>query len=323
MQNPPKYILDSVRRAVDAGTLRNPDGSRLDAIQTMAFARQLEFIERQTYDIEYPELRGRDFVPVDSSIPAGARTFTYRQWNRVTYAKLVANYANDFPRVMSFGKEFTHKAETYGNSYGYSIQDLREAALLGVSLDTMGSQVAKEGHEIALDNLIAFGIPQAGLSGILNHPNVATVTLTTGTWASATTDQILEDLRMLAQSVVDRTMQTRSPNRLLMDTTSYGRLQKPVGADYGDTIMSVFLRSNPHIKSIDQWIKLNTAAPDGGPMLVCYDASPRTLQLKILLEFMQHPPQQENLDFKVLCESRYGGVVFYNPLAMSYATNHG
>jgi hypothetical protein len=317
MKNPPKYIVDAVERAKAQGFLK------LDAIQTMAFARQLEVIETETYDIEHPELRARDFIPEDNSVPAGARTFTYRQWNRVTWAKLVSNYANDFPRVQSFGKEFTHKAETFGNSYGYSIQDLREAALLGLSLDTMGSQVAREGHEISLDNLAAFGIPQAGLSGFLNHPNVTTVTLTTGTWSTATTDQILEDLRMFAQSIVTRTLQTRQPNKILLDPASYGILQRPVGADYGDTIMSVFLRNNPYIKSIDPWVKLDTAAPDGGPLAVCYDMSPRTLKLKILMEFTQHPPQQENLDFKVLCESRYGGVVVYNPLAISYAHNHG
>jgi hypothetical protein len=109
---------------------------------------------------------------------------------------------------------------------------------------------------------------------------------------------------------------------MLLDQVAYGRLQKPVGADYGDTILSVFLRSNPYIKTVEQWVKLDTAASDGGPLLICYPKNPRVLKLKILQEFLQYPPQLTMLEYVVPCESRAGGVVIYDPLAISYANNH-
>jgi hypothetical protein len=309
-----KKFLDAAKAVVVAGLI-----AFKDAIETMAFARELEHIEAQTYDIEYPELQARKFLPVDNSVPEGVETITYRQWDRVTMAKVIANYANDFPRVHALGREFTHKCVSMGNSFGYTVQDLRAAALLGRPVDGMLANIAREGHEIAIDNIAANGLPEVGFPGFLNHPNVPIVTLTTGTWATATVDQILEDLRMLAQSIVTRTKQTRAPNTILLPTELYGLLQKPCGANYGDTIMSVFLRSNPYIKSIEQWVKLDTAGADGGPRIVCYQKDPKVVKLQILKEFTQHAPQLMGLEFITHCESRAGGVVCYNPLAISYS----
>jgi hypothetical protein len=313
-----KIFLDTVRR------LQSEDAelARMDATASMAFARQLEFIESQTYDIEYPDNMARKFIPVDNSTPAGVNTITYRQWDKKTTAKVVANYSKDWPTVSMSGREFSHKAESFGNSYRYSVQDLRAAALLNIPLDSSLGQVARDGHENLLDDVALFGLPEVGFPGFCNHPNVPSVTLTTGTWASATTDQILEDLRMLAQAAVTRTYGIRKPNTILLDQTSYGRLQKPVGADYGDTIMSVFLRSNPYIKTIEQWVKLDTAASDGGPLIICYPKDPRVLKIKVLMEFTQYAPQLQNLEYVVNCESRAGGTIIYDPLAISYASNH-
>jgi hypothetical protein len=313
-----KQFVDAAKQAIaDLGL-------KLDAVQTMAFARQLEVIESTMYEVEYPALKARSFLPVKNSFPAGARTITYRMWNRITTAKLLADGgAGDLPKVMAFGSEHSHNTAGFGNHYSYTVQDIREAAMLGMPVDTALQQAAVEGHEIAIDNCAAFGIPEVGMPGFVNHPNVPIVTLTTGTWASATTDQILEDLRMLAQSVVTRTLQSRAPNAMILPTELYGILQRPVGADYGSTIMSVFLAKNPYIKTIDQWVKLDTAGADAGPRIICYEKNPMLLELQVLLEFTQHAPQLNDLEFKVICESRVGGFVLRNPYSMSYADNAG
>jgi hypothetical protein len=40
------------------------------------------------------------------------------------------------------------------------------------------------------------------------------------------------------------------------------------------------------------------------------------------MEFTQYAPQLQMLEYVVPCESRAGGTVIYDPLAISYASNH-
>ena len=82
----------------------NPDltnvqkSDQLDAAESVFFARQLEAIKSQTYDIRYPELRSRLFVPVSNEAGAGATSVTYRQFNRAGRAKIIG--ANAFYHII-------------------------------------------------------------------------------------------------------------------------------------------------------------------------------------------------------------------------------
>ena len=104
---------------------------RLDAGETAALARQLEHIYAKTYDVKYAELKARRFIPIDTSVDAGAEFFTYRQWDIFGMAKLIANYADDLPRVDTLAREFAAPIKSLGASYGFSIQDMSRAAMSG------------------------------------------------------------------------------------------------------------------------------------------------------------------------------------------------
>ena len=64
--------------------------THFDADESAFFARELERVKAQTYDVRYPNLRSRDFIPVDNSVGAGATEVTYRQFDRVGNAKIIA-----------------------------------------------------------------------------------------------------------------------------------------------------------------------------------------------------------------------------------------
>lgn len=293
---------------------------REDANETAIFARQLEHVYTKTYDVKYPEFKARLFIPLDTSVPSGAETYTYRQFDEVGMAALIANYADDLPDVTLFGKEFTGKCKSIGTSYSYSIQDVRRASMSGMALETALPKVARRVTEAKIDKLAAFGDEATGLVGFLNNANVTPVSPITGTWSSASADNIIADLDKLVNSIVIATNGIHVPDTLLLPITQFLRLnnlQKSAASD--KTVLQWYLENNPFIKNIDHWYLLDLADADlDGPRAVAYQRSPEVLGLVIPQEFEQFPPQAKNLAFSVPCHARCGGVKVTYPLAIAY-----
>lgn len=297
---------------------------RLDAGETAALARQLEYIYAQTYDIKYAELKARRFIPIDTSVDPGAEFFTYRQWNMFGMAKLIANYADDLPRVDALAKEFPAPIKSLGASYGFSIQDMRRAAMSGSQLDSRRARAARRAHEQAFDQIMAFGNADAGILGFLNNPNVPIVAVTTGQWVtnSATPLQIIQDLNDLVNSIIIATLETFEPNVLLLPNLAFQIINTTPMSSTGDadkTILRFFLDNNPYITEIDQWNKLNAAGAGGTSRTVAYQRSEEVLAGVEPQPFEQFPPQPRNLEFVVPTHSRIGGVRMQYPLAVAYA----
>lgn len=296
-----------------------PNGRRLDANETAALQRQLDFVKSRTYDIKYSEMKARRFIPVSNEVNPGAESITYKQWDQYGMAKVVSDAADDLPLVDVVAKEFTSPVKTLGAAYKFTVQELKAAALLGTSLDQQRGRAARRAIEAGIDHVAALGLGESQMPGFLNHPNVPVVAPTTGTWATASVDEILADINKLVNSIVTASNEIHNPDTLLLPTASFALLAStPAGANLESTILKVFLSTNPYIRSVDQWSKLNTAGVGGGPRVVAYLRDPEIMQLEIPQEFEQLPPQPKNLAFVVPCHCRVGGTSIRYPLAMAY-----
>lgn len=296
-------------------------GERMDARETAHLAKQLEHVKARTYDVKYPAMKARRFIPVSNATPSGAETITYRQWDQYGMAKVVSNYADDLPRVDVVAKEFTSKVKSLGDAYGYSVQDLRRSAMAGSQLDTKRAQAARRAIESAIDEIAAFGLAGGGLTGFANNANVPVVSPANGSWTSASAPlDILEDMNKLVQSIVTATKEVHIPDTLLLPSNRFSIIsQMFMSADNNKTVLRAFLDNNPYIRNVDQWHKLDEADAGGtGPRMVAYLRNPEILELEIPQEFEQFPPERRNLAFIIDCHARIGGVSMYYPLGVAY-----
>lgn len=313
---------------ISAEVERVAEELRLDSRETAFFARELEHIKTKTYDVEYPELKVRQFVPVSHDADPNSEKITYRQWDAFGMATIIAHWADDLPHVEVSGKEFTTPVVEIGNAYGYSKREIAASAAVNRSLPAMKAEKAREFCERRVDDIGAYGVPevtktgQPGMYGLTNNPNVPIVTLPTGTWASASAENILADMNYMVSQIVTNTKQTHYPDTLVLPTALFLIVsQKVAGNQLADTILGIFLKTNPFIKSVETWVKLDTAAPDGSGRVICYKRDPKVLELEIPQEFQQEPPQARGRGFEVDCTVRIGGTVVRYPLAICYADN--
>ncbi len=324
--------LDNVERTLRALGFRadapRGDAWRFDAGETAAFYRQLQFIETQIYETKYPQNRARTYIPVAANVPAGYEFFVWRIWDFAGQAKIVSNAADDLPMANVMAAEKIQRIETIGDAFSYSLQELRSASLLNLPLEAEQGMLARRLVENKIENLSVFGDPITGLPGFINNPNVPVLAAPTtgfgGGWLAnpnPSPETILDDLQFWSMQVVVNSLNTHQPNTMLLPLAHYSYIAtQRLNTFTDETILRVFLKNSPWIKTVDQWTYLNTAGPGGTPMGIVYDRNPEVVKLVIPQEFEIQPPQPRNLAFVVPCFARYGGVSWRYPVAACYAT---
>lgn len=296
------------------------DGSgRFDAaIDTSLVARQLLYLRKTVYEYRYPTLKATQVIPTATDAPPGADFISTFLSNGVGQAKIIANHADDLPRVDMFGSEDVTPVKTLGDAYAYSIMDLQRAAFTGIPLDSMRAMWALRGINQSIEDIAAVGDVNSGLPGMLNNASVPIDAVTTP-WASATAAQILADMARAVSNMIAATNGAEMPDTLLLPTAYFAIAnQIPYSTLNGQTVLSVFKANNPYITTVDTWIKLDTAGAGGIKRIVAYRKAPDVLTLELPLAFQQLAPQPRNLDFVVNCIARIGGVKIRYPLAMRY-----
>lgn len=314
------YDEQDLRIAQNSGLLRE------DAGEAIFFARQLEFVRAKTYDVERPKLSAWDLFPIDTSVPAGAKTITWRQWDMVGAARIIASYADDLPHAGIKALETTTPIRSIGNSYGYDVQEIRHAQYAQIPLDAKLAMAARKANEQKVNQLAWAGDTVTGLPGFLSNANIpAFVIPADGTGSSKlfstkTSDQIIRDLNSMANGVFTQTNGIHRPNEIWLPLAQYAYISSTPRSTLSDTtILDFFLANNPFIQRVIPVLELTGAGTGGADMIIAAENSQENYQMNLPLMFMQHAPQPKNLYFEVPCESRFGGVTIERPYAFLQA----
>lgn len=325
--SPELFDLGTMAGAGGAGMfmIGNLKLTNLDSSESIFFNRELEHIKSETYDVLYPELQARNVIPVSMDADPGDEKITYEQYDHVGMAQVISSYSKKLPRADVKGKEFSSPIRSLGDSYGYSIQEIRAAKKAGKPLQTKKAEAAKRAI-LELDNSIAFfGDATHGLNGFLNHPNVPEVTIPadgTGAsklWSTKTADQIIRDLFLIDNSVDEISNGVEKPNTLALPRTRYNLIKSmKYSSDADKTVLKYFLENSENIKEIVILNELEAAGDGATKRMMVYNKDKKKVSLEIPQDFEQFEPQPQGFEFEVPCHSRTGGVIFYYPLSAAY-----
>ena len=301
----------------------NAQTVNLDANQTAYFARQLEVVKAQTYDIKYGSLKAVELFPIDPTTPEYAETQTYYQYDARGLAKIVSDYGTDIPSVEIAGKPFSSKIETIALSYAYSIMDIKRGAIQGTPLNVRKAIATQRGVLARHNQLFWVGDTTAGIVGVLSHASVPNAQVTadgTGSsalWANKTPTQILRDLVQAVTEIKSLTKGVEMPNLLVL---SEGRLNVIRGtrmsADSSDSILVAFNNMYPEIR-VEGAEELAGAFQGGTEGFLLGRNESTHIELIAPIVYEETPPEAKNLAFKVNAIGRNGGVAIYYPLAFS------
>jgi hypothetical protein len=310
----------------DAQDLRAIENTgRLDANESVFFARQLEAIRAQTYDVKRVNLNALTLIPVDTSTPEGATTVTYRQFDSVGMAKVIGAYANDLPRADVMGKEFTNPIRTLAIAYGYNTQEIRSALFAGVPLTARKAAAAARAHAEKMNQLAFAGDAEHGLPGLLTNTNIPEVTLladgtgSSKTFATKTADKIVRDINSLINKVMTQSKGIHRATEVWMPVEQYALIATTQNSVASDTTILSFLQQVHPGVSFKQVVELDGAGASGADRMYAIENNMDNWSLTVPMMMKTYAPQQQGLEFVVPMESRFGGLIVTYPLALSFS----
>lgn len=305
--------------------------SRLDANETIYFVEQLNHVKGKAYEKKFPLLKAASglVIPISQEADTADDTITYEFFSQVGMAKIISNYADDLPRVDVHGERFTSDIRGIGDSYDYSIQDVRKGAKTGKSLPQRKAIAARRGNDQRVDKIAWYGDSEYNLFGLLNNPNITAGVVQVGatsgnyTWATKNPDEILLDMNDAVTDTFELTNGLEIPDTMLLPIAQHALVSRTrLAAGTDTTILQFFLSNNPSITAVEWINEMNAVDPlpsgDTGPKdcMVTYYKDSEYLSLEIPQMFEQFPAQPNNLGWVVNCHSRCGGVIIPYPLVV-------
>jgi hypothetical protein len=295
---------------------------RADAQESVLFSRQLEQVQAELVRDEFPQYVNRRAVPVAGGVARGARTYTWRRMTPVGAAKMLSNYATDFPNVSVVGTEYTTPIRDGGGMWLSSLQDMEAGDMAGVSLDAENARTALESIEQLRERTQLRGDATLGIPGFLNDSSVPLVTTGyTGNWdAGATTGaQIIQDVRRFQAVIQEQSQERHPPPYVMMISPAIATQMRTKNASIYES-MSVmdYLRERDGIEFVITPECALADAGSDGPRMVLYRRDPSVVRQIAPVDYEELAPQLQGFSMEHYFRARFGGSVWQRPLAGLY-----
>lgn len=288
------------------------------------YISQFTNLESKIYETLYADIIFDQLVPVDTSDPEWIDNVAYISYNGATMGKFIAANGRDLPQVDIDANISYIRVGYAGNSYGYSLEELRKAAAMRMPLDAAKGRLAFRGAQQHQQQVAFFGDAERQMFGLFNHPNVP-LDNSTIDWDTATGDEIVAELNSIINKVWQQSAQRHVPNTLLLPSNLWTIAQNKrmaVGTD--TTVLEFFRRNNTYTAVTGQAIDirsvlwLNDAGVGGVPRIMAYEKNQDNLTMRMPIPWRSLPPQATALRLEIPCEWKVGGTEFRYPLSAAY-----
>lgn len=305
------------------------DALRFDSAEdaSIFFARELDYVKAKTYDVLHPEFTAEKHFPISHEVNPGAETITYYSFEKTGFAKIISNYSTDLPRADVKGKPTTSNIKSIGDSYGYSMQDMRASRMAGKSLDIRRGGAARYAIDRKANEIAWAGDKDAGLMGVLTDTNnipvftagKAAADGTSTAWNKKTADEIVEDISGALSLMATTTQNVEVPDTLLLPPSVIIKLSSKRIEGTATTLWEYINKAFPKL-TFDEANELEAGSVTTNPYKknvgLLYKKDPEKFTIEIPMQFYQYTAQPKGLEIEVPCEERHAGAVIYYPMSL-------
>ena len=122
---------------------------------------------------------------------------------------LISNDSNEFPVVQADVEKDVHRTFMWGHIIRVGMIEQQKMRQIGRSLDQMFDKGLHLAHDKKMDENVYVGFPAMGTYGLVNHPDVTTVSAPAHTsggtdteWENKTPDEILKDINSILTATI-------------------------------------------------------------------------------------------------------------------------
>lgn len=276
-------------------------------------ATELNYVKRKLYEEKLPPMNGLKVVPISREVPVWAETYEQKTYDSVGMAKIIANYADDLPRSDVARSSRVVKGKDIGASFGYNFREMQVSAKMGDKLPLKKGLATRRSILIKHNSIVMEGDEDHNLYGLTNHPNIGLTAGLNGGWATATGQQMLDDLFILYDAVTNQSNGVHTVNSILLSPTNFGLIGRTlVSGTIGKTVKEMFLSNYPSV-SFASIQELHSLTHN----IIAGEFNIENISAEIPDLFTQHAGQARNLEIVVPCTGRSFGVDVPYPLAFT------
>lgn len=264
------YFQDAVRNGFPSdalGQLRMRGRFRTDNDFATFLARELEAtaVKILTAPMLGTPLVDGAVIPINTSFPEGAESFSYVVENGTGQARWEEDYASgDLPMVEQTAKEFLRPIREFGIAWQISVREMRASAFAGRGdLGAKKAATALNGMKQFGEQVGMYGDSSRDMHGFATHPNVpiiapvfdSTASVLSADWDVKSGDLIQADIVAAKQLMLDTTNGELAIGRGQIPARIWASLDRPyqvIGATNiainGRTIKQFIVENNPEIQ---------------------------------------------------------------------------
>jgi len=296
---------------------------KTDAGEARLFELQLRHVVSQVTRTFYIRNQARTLAPVDTSIPAGAETVLKQRVIDEDFAPAAGDFGQISPRgddiimVDVSGTNETHQLASFARGTSYSLDELEAAAFAGVALRTEKLSALSRAVDSIFDMVALQGYASANFTGLYNDANPAVTVPTTGTWATATADQILADIHDLYQAIKLATGYNEAPTRLVIPSslTEFLSLRR-ANTDLNVRMMVAQDFPGLEIVECDRANLYDVAGT--GPRIMMLTPNMEYVNIAVPREWTLEPPEKHHFKYEIVGRQKLGGCIMSVPLTVGY-----
>lgn len=305
---------------------------KMDADEGLIFARQLEEIDARRFKVVHKPLDvWKRVIPIKGFQP-GIRTITYRVRDYSGLAELnSAANVTEIALADATAQEASNRVHAWNLGYSYTSQELRQAAVAGVPLQTDKVISVEIGYKERIQSVMFSGNVQLGLEGLFNHTGVTNTVVADGatatniTWTTTTTktpSEIVKDITGMTSEIAVRSRGKYGNSNMVIalpiEQFRYlGDTRMETGTD--TTIMQFILQNNQsngisRFEPVFEMAGIGTGSTD---LALAYPMDANVLEAQIAENILWSPMEIKGRAFIFGSEMEFGGVAVRYPLAMT------
>lgn len=323
-------VITSSGGAVPGGNAMTMDAAGIAsgmAFLTSELEKRDPLIRKPLTSVTYP----RDIV-----VKAGGGWVDYVSAQAVGYgitggsgsSPVQAGGSNGLPIVQANLEKGLYKAHTFAAALRVMWVDMQKANYIGRSLDQLLQDGMRMAYDKHMDQNVYTGMEEYGSTGLVNNPDVTETSVTGGTWASKTKEQILADINSALTAVWEAAEydEDAMPNHILLPYEQYTYIMNTMVTDLAtETIMDYVLKNNVAAKNgrslyigATRWCK--GAGTGGTDRMVVYVNHERFLQVEELVPLarVMSQPNATEFCYDTAYAANLSEVELFYPQTMAY-----
>lgn len=293
---------------------------------------QRTHIETQVYETKYPDVTYAELIPVDTSAPEWAPIVAVASVDARGELAFVGPQSNDINRADVGYKMGTHPVQTAALGYGYSLEEINQARMMGMNLSADKASAAMRIAEQGLNKLAYLGNADAGYDGLFNTPSVPVAAagstiaaLVAGATDVAGAQAVVTFFQQRIDRVyLDNTNTTYAPTHILLPPAQRNMLASAILPFGGNMTLLQYLEMNlvsgrsGKVQFVPD-LSLKGAGAAKADRMMVYTRSMETAKFHLPMGFnFQAPYQDGPLSWFIPGILRTGGTEIRVPKAHAY-----